>query len=78
MTFINFILSNLNSSECVSMNNQECKCRLDASVCSNKQNWNKGKCRCECNELIHKRMCDKEFIWNPSNCECECDNVCDV
>ena len=22
------------------------KCRLDASVCNNKQRWNKGKCRC--------------------------------
>ena len=25
-----------------------CKCRLDASVCNNKQRWNNGKCRCEC------------------------------
>ena len=26
-----------------------CKCcRLDASVCNNKQRWNKDKCRCEC------------------------------
>ena len=24
----------------------ECKCRLDASVCNNKQRWNKDKCRC--------------------------------
>ena len=24
------------------------KCRLDASVCNNKQRWNKDKCRCEC------------------------------
>ena len=28
------------------------KCRLDASVCNNKQKWNKYKCRCEFNELI--------------------------
>ena len=27
MTFINFNLSNVNSLECVSMNNQECKTR---------------------------------------------------
>ena len=26
----------------------KCKCRLDASVCNNKQRWNKDKCRCEC------------------------------
>ena len=24
-----------------------CKCRLDASVCNNKQRWNEDKCRCE-------------------------------
>ena len=24
------------------------KCRLDASVCNNKQRWNNDKCRCEC------------------------------
>ena len=30
----------------------KCKCRLDASVCNNKQRWNDDKCRCECKELI--------------------------
>ena len=25
----------------------KCKCRLDASVCNNKQRWNDEKCRCE-------------------------------
>ena len=28
----------------------ECKYRLDANVCNNKQRWNKNKCRCECKE----------------------------
>ena len=56
----------------------KCKCRLDASVCNNKQRWNEDKCRCECKELIDKGMCDKGFIWNPSNCECECDKSCDI
>ena len=51
----------------------KCKCRLDASVCNNKQRWNEDKCICECKELIDKGMCDKGFVWNPSNCECECD-----
>ena len=27
----------------------KCKCRLDTSVCNNKQRWNEDKCRCECN-----------------------------
>ena len=56
----------------------KCKCRLDASVCNNKQRWNEDKCRCECKELIDKCICDKRFIWNRSNCECECDKSCDV
>ena len=41
------------------------KCELDASVCNNKQRWNEDKCRCECEELIDKKICDKGFIWNP-------------
>ena len=56
----------------------KCKCRLDASVCNNKQRWNNDKCRCKCKELIDKSIDDKGFIWNPSNCECECDKSCDV
>ena len=51
----------------------KCKCRLDASVCNNKQRWNEDKCRCECKELIDKGTCNKVFIWNPSNYEFECD-----
>ena len=49
------------------------KCRLEASVCHNKQCWNNDRCRCECKELIDKGVCDKGYIWNPSNYECECD-----
>ena len=56
----------------------KCKCRLNASVCNNKQRWNEDKRRCECKELIDKGTCGKGFIWNPSNCECECDKSCDV
>ena len=56
----------------------KCKCRLDASVSSNRQRWNKDKCRWECRELIDKGRCDKGFIWNPSDCDCECDEPCDV
>ena len=56
----------------------KCKCRLDASVCNNKQRWNENKCRCECKELIDKGIFDKEFIWNPSNCGCEYDKSCDL
>ena len=54
------------------------KCRLDASVCNNKQHWNNEKCRCECKELIDTGRADKGFIWNPSNYQCECHKSCDV
>ena len=56
----------------------KCRCRLDASVCNNKQRWNEDKCRCERKELIDKGICHKEFLWSPSNCECNCDKSCDI
>ena len=56
----------------------KCKCRLNSSVCNNKQRWNKDKCRCEFKELVDKGVCDKGFIWNPSNCEWKCDKSCDI
>ena len=56
----------------------KCKCRLNASLCNNKQCWNNDKCRRKCQELIDKGMCDKRFIWNPSNCRCKYDKLCDA
>ena len=56
----------------------KCRCRLDASICNNKQRCNDDKCRCECKKLIDKGVCDKGFIWNPSNCECEYDKSCNI
>ena len=56
----------------------KCKCRLNGSVCNNKQHWNDDKFRCECKELINKSLCDEGFICSPSNCECECDKSCDT
>ena len=53
----------------------KCKCRLDASVCNNKQRWNDDKCRCE---FFNKGVCHKGYIWISSNCECERDTSCDV
>ena len=41
---------------------ETCKCRLDASVCNNKQCWNNNKCQCECKELIDKGICNKGYI----------------
>ena len=54
------------------------KCRLDASVCHNRQKWNSDECRYECKQLIDEGRCDDGFIWNPCPCECESDKSCDV
>ena len=54
----------------------KCKCRLDASVCNNKEHWNDDKCWCKCKELIDKGVYNKGYIWNLSSCECECDKSC--
>ena len=57
----------------------KCKCRLDASVCNDKQRWGQDNCGCECREeLINKGRCVKGVIWNPSHCICECDKSCNV
>ena len=54
------------------------KCRDDGSDCNNKKGHNNDKCRCECKELINKKMYDKGYIWNPSNCKCKCNKSCNV
>ena len=33
----------------------KCKCRLDLSVCSNKQRWHEDKCWCECREELNEK-----------------------
>ena len=55
-----------------------CKCRLDASLCNNKQRWNGDKCKCQCKKLIDKDRCEDGVAWNPSTSECECNGSCDV
>ena len=37
------------------------QCKFGASICNNKQRWNKDTCRCECKELIDKGVCDNGF-----------------
>ena len=57
----------------------KCKCRLDASVCNNKQRRNDDKCTCDkCKQSFDKGIYDKGSIWNPSNCECACGKSCDI
>ena len=55
----------------------KCVCRLNSSVCNNKQIWNGDTCRCDCNEDFAGVVgCDKGYVWNSSTCECQCDKWC--
>ena len=55
----------------------KCVCKLNSSVCNNKQIWNDDTCRCDCNEDFTGVVdCDKGYTWNPSTCECQCDMWC--
>ena len=55
----------------------KCICKLNSSVCNNKQIWNDDTCRCDCNEDFTDIIsCDKGYTWNPSTCECQCDTWC--
>ena len=57
------LISRTNETRCIKFHEPcKSKCRLDASVCNNKQHWNEDKCRCECKVLIDKVSCDREFI----------------
>ena len=55
----------------------KCVCKLNSSVCNNKQIWNGDTCRCDCNEDFAGVVgCAKGYTWNPSTCECQCDMWC--
>ena len=55
----------------------KCICKLNSSVCNNKQTWNDDTCRCDCNEDFAGIInCTKGYTWNPSTCECQCDTWC--
>ena len=55
----------------------KCVCKLNSSVCNNKQIWNSDTCRCDCNEHFAGIIsCAEVYTWNPSICECQCDKWC--
>ena len=55
----------------------KCICKLNSSVCNNKQIWNDDTCRCDCNEDFTDIIsCDKGYVRNPSTYECQCDKWC--
>ena len=58
---------------------ESCKyvCKLNSSVCNNKQIWNGDICRCDCNEDFAGIInCAKGYTWNLSICEYQCDKWC--
>ena len=55
----------------------KCICKLNSSVCNNKQIWNDDTCRCDCHEDFAGIInCNKGYMWNPSTWECQCDKWC--
>ena len=43
----------------------KCVCKLNSSVCNNKQIWNSDTCRCDCNEDFDGIInCAKGYTWN--------------
>ena len=55
----------------------KCVCKLNSSVCNNKQIWNSDTCKWDCNEDFASIInCTKGYMWNPSTCECQCDIWC--
>ena len=50
--------------------NCKCVCKLNSSICNNKQIWNGDACRCDCNEDFAGIIsCDKGYT-------CQCDMWC--
>ena len=72
ITFINFNLSNLNSLECLSMNNQECKIRLEIiNINTNEPLFYPysikiNRCKGSCNTINHPyaKICVPDQIKN--------------
>ena len=55
----------------------KCVCKLNSSVCNNKQIWNSDTCKRDCNDDFANIInCTKGYMWNPSICECQCDIWC--
>ena len=77
MQVFNFLM-NLNETRNVLWHkSSKCICKLNSSVCNNKQIWNGDTCRCDCNEDFGGIInCSKGYTWNPSTCECQCDMWC--
>ena len=55
----------------------KCVCKLNSSVCNNKQIWNSDTCKCDCNEDFASIInWTKGYTWNSSTFKCQCDTWC--
>ena len=81
MKFFSFNLSNVNSLECVSVNNQECKIRSEIiNVNTNQEPMSRTsetrhlKCHktCKCKCRFDASVCNNKQRWNEDKCRCEC------
>ena len=77
MQVYNFLM-NLNETHDIFWHEScKCVCKLNSSVCNNKQIWNGDTCRCDCNKDFDGIInCTKGYTWNPSTCECQCNMWC--
>ena len=74
MQVYNFLMRLNETSNVLWHESCKCICKLNSSICNNKQIWNDDTCRCDCNEDFAGMInCTKGFMWNPSTCECQCD-----
>ena len=77
MKVYNFLMR-LNETRSVLWNESwKCVCKLNSSVCNNKQIWNNDTCKCDCNEDFASIInCTKGYMWSSNTCECQCDMWC--
>ena len=77
MQVYNFLMRLNETSNVLWHESCKCVCKLNSSVCDNKQIWNDDTFRCDCNEDFTDIIsCDKGYTWNPGTCECQCDTWC--
>ena len=74
MKVYNFLMGLNEISSVLWQESCKCVCKLNSSVCNNKQIWNGDTCRCDCNEDFASIInCTKGYTWNH---ECQCDTWC--
>ena len=77
MQVYNFLMRLNETRNVLWQESRKCVCKLNSSVCNNKQIWNGDICRCDCNEDFPGIInCTKEYMWRTSACKCQRDMWC--